>query len=63
MQYSGSSSTHFLVTFIGDSGDLASAMVGENMVDIWSIPQTDSTSEIVMRPKSSIALDDESIVR
>ena len=64
LQHTDSPSSHLLVSFVGDSGDLASAVVGRNMIDIWGPPPTDSTSEVVMQPNSDITLDiSENIIR
>ena len=64
LQHSDISSSYnpLLISFVGDSGILASATVGGNTVDIWDPPPTDSNT-VVMKPKSNIPFDDESIVR
>ena len=64
----GSSSySPLLVSFVGDSGVLASATVDEDTVDIWDPPSADQeslTSKVVTKPKSTIILaDNENIVR
>ena len=64
LQHSDGSSSHspLLISFIGDSGVLASATVGEKAIDIWDPPPTEP-NKVVMKPKSSIPFDDENIVR
>ena len=61
MQHSDSPPPRFLVAFAGDGGHLTSAMVGDNIVDIWAPPK--DSQEVVLKPKSNIVLDDESIIR
>ena len=51
-----------LVSFVGDSGVLATTTVGGNTVNIWDPPSTDSY-KIVTKPKSKITFDDHKIVR
>ena len=66
VQHSDASSAHspLLVSFVGDGGVLASAAVGEDTVDIWDPPPTDSdSSKAVMKPTSRITVDDQNIVR
>lgn len=64
LQHSAASSSYnpLLISFVGDSGVLASATVDGNTVDIWDPPSTDS-DKVVMKTKSSILVDNENIIR
>ena len=42
------------MTFIGDSGKIATAEVGGNTIDIWPPP---ADIKVVMKPEASIQID------
>ena len=63
LQHSKSSPSHLLVSFVGDGGVLASAMVGGNTIDIWDSPPTYLTNCEVMKPKTTIKLQNQNIMR
>ena len=49
-----SNTKSYLVVFLGDEGDLATAIIGGNTVDIWGPPTSDT--QVVFNPKFSITL-------
>lgn len=51
----------YLVAFLGDQGDLASAKVGGSRVDIWASPPCDS--QIVLNPSSSVTMNEDGLLR
>ena len=53
-QTTSNTKSSYLVAYLGDEGDMATAVIGGNTVDIWGPPPSDS--QAVFNPKSSITL-------